>query len=248
MAILLVVLTAALGQTAAPPPSFDVASVKPSTDAGELLNINLGTAVHGVVTLRNTTLSECIQFAYNLSSEDLISGPDWLRDRKLRVDIEAKAPPVTPFNQLLLMMQGLLAERFQLVLHHEPRPMKHLDLTVAKGGLKLVAAKGEGPSNRIYYGRGRLNYTRLSMPRLALLLSRQLKQVVVDRTSMAGAYDVNLEWSPDEAAPAGSDATEPAAPGIFKAIQRQLGLALEVGKEPVDILVVDRAEKVPIGN
>ncbi len=72
-------------------PEFDVASVKPSPPSGgDLININLGTANHGVVTLTNTTLSECIRWAYSLVSEAQISGPDWIRDRSLRVDIDAK--------------------------------------------------------------------------------------------------------------------------------------------------------------
>ncbi|HTX33650.1 MAG TPA: TIGR03435 family protein [Bryobacteraceae bacterium] len=250
---------AALAQPAAPAPApvFDVASVKPSTATGDLLYINLGTAVHGEVTLTNVTLSECIQYAYGLSSEDQISGPDWIRDRRLRVDIVAKAPPNTPPDRLLLMTQALLAERFHLVLHRERKPLKHLALAIAKNGPKLPAAAGDGPSSRIYYGRGRLNYTHLPMSRFALLLSRQLKQVVVDNTGLAGSYDVNLEWTPDDPVPAPSRSPDAAplpetaadtAPGIFKAIERQLGLTLEASKAPVDVLVVDSAEKVPVGN
>jgi bla regulator protein blaR1 len=239
-------------------PAFDVASVKPSVDEGPTLNINLGTARHGVVTLTNTTLSECIRYAYNLVSEDQISGPDWLRDRKLRVDIVAKAAPDTPIGQLLLMTQALLAERFQLVLHREPRPLKHFDLAVAKNGPKLPEARGDGPSFPPLYGRGRLHYSRLSMHTFAVLLSRQLKEVVVDNTNLAGFFDVNLDWTPDDPAPPpsrGPDApsrpdvnADTGAPGIFKAVQQQLGLTLEASKNPVEILVVDSARQVPAGN
>lgn len=229
-------------------PAFDVASVKPSTDGGPLININLGNVNHGVVTLTNTTLSECIQYAYGLSSEDQISGPDWLRERRLRVDIVGKAPPETPMDQLLLMTQALLKERFQLALHREQRPLKHLELAVAKGGPKLTEVKGDGPSTRVYYGRGRLHYTHLPMTRFALLLSRQLKEVVVDNTKLGGFFDVDLEWTPDEPAPAGADPAPDNAPGIFKAMQQQLGLTLEASKGPVEILVVDGAQKIPSGN
>jgi hypothetical protein len=82
-------------------PTFDVASVKPSPPSGDLLNINLGTFSHGVVTLTNTTLSECIQYAYGLVSEDLINGPDWIRDHQLRVEIIAKTAPGTPLDQAI---------------------------------------------------------------------------------------------------------------------------------------------------
>src|ERR1700733_3478605 len=108
-------------------PTFDVASVKPSpTDKSDTIQINLGTFTHGVVTLTNTTLSECVQYAYGLVSEDQIDGPEWIRNRSLRVDIIAKTSPDTPLNQVLSMMQALLAERFHMELHREPKPVRHL--------------------------------------------------------------------------------------------------------------------------
>ena len=118
-------------------PAFDVASVKPSPPPpGDLININLGTESHGEVTLGNTTLSECIRFAYGLSSEDQIAGPDWIRDRHIRFDIIAKAPAATPHDQILRMMQTLLAERFRLAIHREPRRVAHLELMPGKGPSK----------------------------------------------------------------------------------------------------------------
>jgi uncharacterized protein (TIGR03435 family) len=230
-------------------PAFDVASVKPSPDAsGDLIYINLGTASHGEVTLNNTTLSECIRYAYGLVSEDQIAGPDWIRDRHIRFDIIAKAPPETSMDRLLAMMQTLLTERFRLALHREPRRVPHFDLAVAKSGPKLVAAPGDGPTARRYYGPGRLSYTHIPMDRFAVLLSRQLKQPVFDKSGLSGAFDVELNWTPDDAPPAPADAGSAPWPDIFSAIQQQLGLKLEVSKEPLEVLVVDRAEKVPVAN
>jgi uncharacterized protein (TIGR03435 family) len=97
-------------------PSFDVATVKrggPVRPDG-LLDINLGTASHGTVTLSNTTLSECIRYAYGFTNEEQIAGPDWIRDRSIRFEIVAKAPPETPAAQLRLMLQTLLQERLRL--------------------------------------------------------------------------------------------------------------------------------------
>src|SRR5579859_7256616 len=145
-------------------PAFDVASVKPSPPAGgDLININLGTLSHGTVTLGNTTLSECIRYAYGLVSEEQITGPDWIRDRQIRFDIAAKAPADTAPEQILAMMQTLLAQRFRLVLHREPRKIPHFDLTVGKNGPKLLPAEGDAPTNRRYYGTGRLSYTHIPM-------------------------------------------------------------------------------------
>jgi uncharacterized protein (TIGR03435 family) len=228
-------------------PAFDVASVKqggPVRPDG-LLDINLGTVNHGTVTLSNTTLSECIRYAYGLANEEQIAGPDWIRDRMYRFEIIAKAPPDTPTGQLHLMMQFLLKERFRLDIHHEQRKLTHLDLTVSTSGPKMPRSQGEGSGVRRYYGPERLSYTRLSMERFATLVSRLLKEPVFDKTGLDGAYDVELNWQPDDA-PANAGAG--AKPDIFAAVEQQLGLKLAVSKTPVDVLVVDRADKIPAGN
>jgi uncharacterized protein (TIGR03435 family) len=218
--------------------AFEVASVKPSPPSqGDLLNINLGNASHGVVTLTNTTLSECIRYAYGLVSEDQISGPDWIHDRALRVDIVAKAPPDTPNDQLLLMTQNLLAERFRLALHREEKPISHLELVVAKAGLKMPETAGDKAVHPPEYRRGRLHYSHITTHTLAVLLSRQLRQLVRDNTALTAFYDVNLDWSPED---------QPS--DLFTAIQQQIGLKLEASKAPIDVLTIDHAEKVPISN
>ncbi len=142
------------------------------------------------------------------------------------------------------MLQSLLAERFRLALHHEPRRIPHLDLTAAKGGPRMPLAD-DAPMARRYYGTGRLSYTHVSMDRLVLLLSRQLKQPVFDRTGLSGFFDVELDWTPDNAEP---DPNATPYPDIFTAIQRQLGLKLEASNSPLEVLVIDHAEKTPIPN
>jgi uncharacterized protein (TIGR03435 family) len=237
----LLVLTA----TALAQPAFDVASVKqggPVRPDG-LLDINLGTVSHGTLTLSNTTLSECIRYAYGLTSEEQIAGPDWTRDRSIRFEIVAKAPPDTPAGQLRLMLQRLLAERFRLMLHREPRKISHFLLTPAKSGPKMPVSPNDAPSVRRYYGTGRLSYTHLTMDRLVVLLSRQLKQPVLNRTGLDGAYDVELNWSPDDTA-----AGAASGPDVFSAVQQQLGLRLETSKEPLEVLVIDHADKTPAAN
>src|SRR5579883_161700 len=135
-------------------PAFDVASVKeggPVRPDG-LLNINLGSTHHGTVTLTNTTLSECIQYAYGLTNEAQIAASDWIRSRQYRFSIVARAPPETPVEQLRLMTRALLAERFRLEMHREARKIPHLELSIAKGGPKLAESKPETPNGRVYYG------------------------------------------------------------------------------------------------
>jgi uncharacterized protein (TIGR03435 family) len=238
---------AARAQSPSPPPTFDVASVKPSPPSGDLLNINLGTLSHGVLTLGNTTLSECIRYAYGLVSEDQISGPDWIRDRSLRVDIAAKTAPDASLEQVRPMLQNLLAQRFHLELHREPKPLRHFDLTIARNGPKLPESPEGASSHLVGYGRGRLFYDHLPMRTLAVLLSRQLQQPVLDLTGLTGFYDVRLEWTPDEPAPKETAGAAP-LPDIFHAIEQQLGLQLEPKKTPIDVLVIDHADKAPVAN
>jgi len=229
-------------------PTFDVASVKPSpTDKGDRIQINLGSFRHGVVTLTNTTLSECVQYAYGLVGEDQIGGPDWIRDRSLRVDIIAKTSPGTPLDQALLMTQSLLAERFRMQIHRQPKPVRHLELTVGKKGPKLPVSPDDAASRPTDLSRGHLFYDHRSMHIFAVLLSRQLRQPVLDLTGLTGLYDFHLEWAQDD--PTGAAAADSSPlPDIYRAVEEQLGLHLESKKTPIDIIVVDRADRVPIPN
>jgi len=247
-------LTAAAtwAQSPAEGPHFEVASVKasPPVPFGQSININLGTARRGELSLGNTTLGECIRFAYGLVSEDQVAGPAWINDRETRFDILAKASPDTPRERLLLMLQSLLAERFQLEFHREPRKIAHYALVVAKNGPKLRAAEADPAGARQSYGKGRIFHSQITMDTLAMLLSRQLREAVLDMTGIQGRYDVKLEWALEGLRPAETKEAEERAAGssIFTALQEQLGLKLEPRKEPLEVLVVDRAERVPLAN
>lgn len=246
LALLIVLTFVAYPQS----PTFDVASVKPSPSVplGQNIDINLGMARRGEVVLANTTLSECIRFAYGLVSQDQVAGPDWINDRETRFDILAKAADDTPHDQLLLMLRSLLDERFKLQFHHEPRRIPHYTLVIAKNGPKLNPATLDAA--RQSYAKGRIYHSNTGMPTLAMLLSRQLRQTVLDMTGLTGTYDVQLEWAPDLTQPPETKEAEEraAGPSIFTALQEQLGLKLEARKDPLDVLVIDRAERAPLPN
>ncbi|MGP8244377.1 MAG: TIGR03435 family protein [Bryobacteraceae bacterium] len=99
-------------------PSFDVASLKPVQLTPGPYRANLGTARHGKVVLKNVTLSDCLRFAYGITNDAQIVGPDWIRDRDVRFDIMGKAAPDTPRERLLLMLQTLLIDRFKTRRHY----------------------------------------------------------------------------------------------------------------------------------
>jgi uncharacterized protein (TIGR03435 family) len=234
--------------------SFEVASVRIGAPipVGENYNINLGTVSHGTLTLTNTTLADCLRFAYSLTSDSLMAGPDWIKSKEHRYTIVAKAAPETTRAEMLRMLQVLLTERFKLEFHREPREMSYYALVPSKKGPKIELAKTDGPGPDESNGGGRIVRRQLSMLMLATLLARfELRgATVLDQTGLKGLYGVNLEWTPGTNVNADSNANADGAagPSIFTALQEQLGLKLEAKKGPVEVMVIDRAEKNPVEN
>ncbi len=232
-------------------PGFDVATVKLSPPPpGDRILINLGNIVHGRLTLANATVADCVKFAYGLAADAQLAGPEWIFTGAVRLDVVAQAPPETSREQMLVMLQGLLADRLRLVTHREPREMSYLALVAAKGGPKLEPADAPAAGATAPSIAGRIDSPRMPMATLARLLSRFERQTVLDMTGLSGFYQVKLEWSVENlAAAAKNEAGDiPAGPSLYTAIQKQLGLRLEARKGPVDVLVVDSASRVPAEN
>jgi uncharacterized protein (TIGR03435 family) len=244
LTIAIVLTTAAW---AADGPVFDVASLKPSATIppGQTYNANLGTARLGEVTLTNATLVDCIKFAYGLASDEQISGPEWAKSKEVRFDVVAKAPPQTSRDQLLLMLRNLLAERFHLAMHPQPRAMFHYSLVVGKNGPKLHEVTPDPLNSHMTYRIANITHNQISMPTLAMLLSRQLRELVLDQTGLKGVYELSLKWTPDSK-PGTPDLES--GPTVFMAVQDQLGLKLEQRKDPVEVLVIDHTDRVPVEN
>jgi uncharacterized protein (TIGR03435 family) len=151
------------------------------------------------------------------------------------------------------MTQNLLADRLKLALHREQRQLPFLALVVAKNGPKLPPAKAnaEVPIQLP----GHLSHPYMPMQILATALSRFERQTVIDMTGLTGAFSVDLQWTPDalrsranQDGAALGQAADLNGPSLYTALQEQLGLRLESRKGPVDVLVVDYAEKVPADN
>jgi uncharacterized protein (TIGR03435 family) len=231
----------------APAPAFDAATVRPSAPiVGDTYNINTGKILHGVVTLGNATLSDCLKFAYSLTSDIQLAAPEWASAKGHYIyDVTGKAPADTPQDLLLQMLQALLKERFQLAMHTEQREMKHYELVVAKNGPKMHESSVDAGDAR---GSARLDgitSNRMQMNKLAMLMSRMTRMPVIDSTGLNGFYEIKLQWAPEDLKGSGEN---PLGPSIFTAVEEQLGLKLLWKKGPVEVLVVDRAEKVPLEN
>jgi uncharacterized protein (TIGR03435 family) len=226
----------AYGQTPAPP-AFEVASVKPNPSGDHHSSSHTN---NGSVVMRNVSLKQVVEMAYDVKDYAL-SAPDWLDTE--RFDISAKPPSGTPQNQFEPMLQTLLADRFKLAVHRESKVMSAYALVAGKNGPKLHAVEAGGGSHRNSDG-GKLTAQKVSMPQLADFLARHLDRPVIDKTELAGVFDFELRWAQDD-----SHSTDSASgPSIFTAVQEQLGLKLQSQKLPVEILVVDHAERVPTEN
>jgi uncharacterized protein (TIGR03435 family) len=133
----------------------------------------------------------------------------------------------------------------KLILHREQKELRYVALTTAKTGPKLQPAKSDTGVSGPVFG-GRIVSPEMSMFTLAKLLSRFERETILDMTGLTGLYEVHLEWSLDQTVQQQTD--KPTGPSLFTAIQEQLGLKLEARKGPVEILVVDSAERTPAEN
>jgi uncharacterized protein (TIGR03435 family) len=228
---------------------FEVASFKPSPPAqGPTIVINgLGIFRGGRLTFTNASLNDLLKYAYSMTSDAQLAGPEWITSKAVRFDIEALAPVDTPRERLALMLQSLLADRLKLTARHEQRELRYLSLTVGKDGPKMPAAEENPPADTAYNVAGRIVRKRISMPQLALLIARFERQPVIDATGLDGFYEVKLEWVPSDLS-AQEPADTPAGPSIYSAVQSQLGLKLEARRGPLDVLVIDNVQKVPVEN
>lgn len=243
----LITLLVAVASAVAGAQSFEVASVKipPPHVIGQPYNITIGLIQNDTVTFTNASLADCIRFAYGLSSNLQLSGPDWITSPESRYNIVAKAAPGTTRDRIPQMVQALLAERFKLALHHEQRVLDYFALVVAKGGPKMPEgndAPVSAPAG--VQGQLRIISNRMPMAGVVSLLSRYMRALVVDQTRLAGDFAVKLVWTPDDR-PIPDDGR---GPSVFSAVEEQLGLRLVSEKGRMDVLVVDRAEKIPTGN
>ena len=228
-------------------PAFEVASVKRSRLSGPLSPPTLQSRPGGAFTATNQLLARLIAFAYRIDDFRLIGGPAWVRDA--RFDVQARAATDVPNEQLRLMVQALLKNRFGFVAHKEQREMPVYSLVLARtdgrlgSGLRPVddceakPPRSSGPNT--YYGCGGVSVA-------AAMASMTLGAPVVDKTGVTGTFDVAVTFSPEGVRPFAGEPFTPAAdpnlPSFRDALRDQLGLALEAGRGPVEVLVIDSVE------
>jgi uncharacterized protein (TIGR03435 family) len=232
--------------------SFEVASIKPTPPdwrGGRYATMQGG---HQFVA-RSYTVKYMVAAAYSVTPRTISGGPPWIDSDPY--DILAATPgEVRPsFEDQMLMLRALLADRFQLAFNTEQKELSFYALTVAKNGVKLkesTAPPDEQPMliSHVYPGDHiELPAHNTTMAQFASMLQRAiLDRPVLDKTGLTGKYDFDLEWTPDESQFDGHlppiKPDNSGKPDLFAAMQ-QLGLRLESGKGPVPIIVIDHVER-----
>jgi len=215
--------------------SFEAAAIKPNTSGSSSSH---GHSDNLLINLENYSLKELILDAYSIKDYAL-TAPSWLDD--VRFDVAAKVPAKAASEQIPLMMHSMLAERFGLKVHREPKMISGYALVAGKKPPVLHESQRGGSNTSS--NNGKLTGTNVSMEWLADILSRLIRQPVQNQTGLTGVLDVNLTWTPDQA-----DPTMDGPGSIFTALQEQLGLKLEAKKITIDTLVVDHVERAPTEN
>jgi uncharacterized protein (TIGR03435 family) len=253
-----------------PKPSFEVASIKPTSSKDSFINLRKGS---GRFIAQNTTVKQLILWAYDIQNYQVSNAPGWIG--KDRYDIEAKtANPKESNDHINLMLQSLLEERFKLKIHCEKREIPTYSLVIAKGGHKLQSVEKENrgtfsggispdgktsisdasaQSNPFKNTPGLANINMLGgsdIRHFADILSNILPRKVVDKTGLTGRFEISLEWMPDTKPPnvvatseRATTAPEITGPSIFTALEEQLGLKLESDRDQGEFFVIDSVDK-----
>jgi uncharacterized protein (TIGR03435 family) len=249
---------------------FEVASVKLNNSATE--SMRFPPPSNGQFAVANVSLKVLISYAFNVQGSDITGDPAWAASD--RYDVTAKAAkPNLSLDQYRLMVQALLGERFKLAAHRETRERSGFVLVTAKGGPKLLEANSQSCVERgtphdpakpdavtcgtFFTGTSSLDARKMSIAQFASTLSMVLGNPVLDKTGIAGFFDIHLEFNaegtnltgrgalPRDAAP---DDARAQKPSLFTALNNQAGLRLESEKAPVTILVIDHLERMPSEN
>jgi uncharacterized protein (TIGR03435 family) len=253
-------------------PAFEVASIKKNVSVSDSASVRAQPG--GRLSVTNNSLRNIIRNAWGVQNFQIVGGPDWMNTDRWDIVAKAEGDPTPP--QMLLMLRTLLAERFKLIVHNETRETPIYALVLlrsdgrpgpqlrpssvdcaavaaavrARGGAPPPPAPGGRPACGTRTTRGSMMTTATTMADLARNLSPFAGRSVVDKTGLAGNFDLDLTWTPDPqgAPPAGGspDVTRPAADdsaSLFTAVQEQLGLKLDSQRGPIEFLVIDSAER-----
>jgi uncharacterized protein (TIGR03435 family) len=235
--------------------NFEVASIKASPPGGRGGGIRPAPGGERYLAT-NVSLRLLIMVAYRVKAEQIVGGPAWMNTDTY--DMNAKAERPSSVEDLHVMLQNLLADRFQLKFHRETKEMPVYALGVDKGGHKMKPheAQSAGDPWMDQANEGlhiKLTATSAPMDYFVWRLGQLMDRPVIDQTKLKGGFDFNLAYTRDpppgfrEGMLLNGAPMDTSGPNLFEALKQQLGLKLEPQKGSADVLVIDRAEK-PVEN
>jgi uncharacterized protein (TIGR03435 family) len=253
--IALTIAGLAMGQAFAPTGSstFEVASIKPTTPGAPDGGVHPAPGGMRYVG-NNWMLRNYLSVAYQVKPEQIAGGPGWLDTEPYDLNAEAEKP--SSIEELHIMLQNLLSERFKLRFHHETKEMSAYVLTVDKGGpknLKVHPSPGGGDLNinkdveQFLHERWSAHCA--SMDYFTFVLAPIFDRPVLNQTGVQGCFDFELKFTRElppgfkEGQLFNGTPIDTYGPTIYQALQGELGLKLESKKAPVETLVIDHAEK-----
>ncbi len=230
----------AVASLAAAQPKFDVASIKAHPGP---INFSRDPSPRGhAVTGTASTLLDLITTAYGVRYDQIAGAPGWAGNDHYDLAAKAEGEGQLSPEEFQQMMQSLLADRFQLVIHRETREIPAYALVIGKNGPKLQPSEPGATGGNITRGTTSgsliMEVKQGTLDQLAAQLSRSAGRPVVNRTALTGLYQYRLEWLPENRV---AD-TESSIPSVFTAIQ-ELGLKLEPVRAPYEFVVIDHAQK-----
>jgi uncharacterized protein (TIGR03435 family) len=257
---LVLVLGSTLLQAQAPSPRFDVASVRPNLSGS--LSSGRQTDPGGRVSITNEPLRDLIRAAYEITEPQLVGGPGWLSERfDITAQAEAGAPPVL----INAMLRTLLTERFALVTRRETRELPVYFLVAARAnrapGPRLrprpectnpdgspVGSSAERKCGGARFAPGMFDAFGIPIAQFAPSLIGPSGRLVIDRTGLTGSFDIGLKYAPDRIPdasrlPADVVVGRSDDASLFTALEEQLGLKLEAGRAPVEVIVIDSVQR-----
>lgn len=271
MTVMAVISALAAAVAQSPPPAFDVASVRENTSVSDTGGIAPPTP--GRLRITNTPLRFILLHAFQLMDHQLIGAPGWTESARFDINATYQPDAARTEQDTRAMLRTLLADRFGLQAHREMRELPIYSLVMVRqngalgpqlvrssfdcdrwiaekrpqtvaGRASPVAPGGKRPVCSMTAARRFITAGTRTMQHLLGPLQAMTGRPVIDRTGLTGAFDFDLQWTSGPVAPAAGAAAPPDdGPSIFVALQEQLGLRLEPGRAPFNVVVVDAVQR-----
>jgi uncharacterized protein (TIGR03435 family) len=233
-------------------PTFDVASIKANNSGERGMRVQF---LPGRLVATNIPVRNLISQAFEMTTLRIRGGPKWIDTD--RFDVIATTSAMPGGRVVNVMLQGLLADRCGLVVRHELELGSVLMLKKARSDGKLgpgLRPPSEDCTERRHDGSGKpmclnrtgfgtFSFRRYTMKQLANVLSVQAHDLVQDRTSLVGQFDIELKWAPNVSELASDALTNDVRPSLLTALRKQLGLKLVRAKVPLDVLIIEQIHR-----